>query len=248
MKKVIHTADSRGYFDHGWLQTHHTFSFARYWDNDRVHFGELRVLNDDTVAGGEGFGTHPHQNMEIVSIPLAGELRHGDSMGNTEVLSPGQIQVMSAGTGITHSEMNSNYDEPVKFLQIWVLPDRDGHTPRYETLTLAPARPGELRTLVTPEDKREDGASWMHQQVWFHTLDLEPGGTFEYELRRKGNGLYVFVIDGEATVAGETLSPRDGIGVWETDRVTLAANSKNGSGGTGAKAKLLLIDVPMVEA
>jgi redox-sensitive bicupin YhaK (pirin superfamily) len=238
MKTVIHKAGSRGYFNHGWLQTHHTFSFARYYDPGRVHFGELRVLNDDTVIGGEGFGTHPHDNMEIISIPLEGELRHGDSMGNTEVLGKGQIQVMSAGTGITHSEMNSNYDEPVKFLQIWVFPDREGYTPRYETLTLAPAQPNKLRTLVAPEDKREEGASWMHQQVWFHTLDLE-NGSFEYELRRKGNGLYVFVMEGEAAVAGENLSRRDGIGVWDTDKVTLTAKGD---------AKLLLIDVPMVQA
>jgi redox-sensitive bicupin YhaK (pirin superfamily) len=236
MKTVIHTADSRGYFNHGWLKTHHTFSFARYYDPSRVHFGELRVLNDDVVAGGEGFGTHPHDNMEIISIPLDGDLRHGDSMGNTEVLSAGQIQVMSAGTGITHSEMNSNYDRPVKFLQIWVFPDRDGYTPRYETLTLAPARSGELRTIVTPEDQREEGASWMHQQVWFHTLDLK-GGSFDYNIRRKGNGLYVFVLEGKAAVAGEPLARRDGIGVWDTDSVKLE---------TTDMAKLLLIDVPMV--
>jgi redox-sensitive bicupin YhaK (pirin superfamily) len=238
MKTMIHKADSRGYFNHGWLQTHHTFSFARYHDPTRVHFGELRVLNDDVVAGGEGFGPHPHDNMEIISIPLEGELRHGDSMGNMEILSEGQIQVMSAGTGLTHSEMNSNYDRPVKFLQIWVFPDRDGYTPRYETLTLAPATSGKLRTLVTPEDKREEGAGWMHQQVWFHTLDLE-NGSFEYAIRRKGNGLYVFVIEGEATVAGEDLSRRDGIGVWETESVELA---------TKGKARLLLIDVPMVQS
>jgi redox-sensitive bicupin YhaK (pirin superfamily) len=235
MRTVVHKADSRGYANHGWLKTHHTFSFARYYDPARVHFGELRVLNDDVVAGGEGFGTHPHDNMEIISIPLEGELRHGDSMGNTELLSKGQIQVMSAGTGITHSEMNGNYDEPVKFLQIWVFPDREGYTTRYETLTLDPAQPNTLRTIVTPEEKREKGAGWMHQQVWFHTLDLE-NDSFEYELRRDGNGLYVFVIEGEATVAGEALSRRDGMGVWETDKVTLTTNGK---------AKLLLIDVPM---
>jgi redox-sensitive bicupin YhaK (pirin superfamily) len=238
MKRVIHKAQSRGYADHGWLQTHHTFSFARYYDPTRINFGALRVLNDDIVAGGEGFGTHPHDNMEIVSIPLEGELRHGDSMGNGFVLREGQIQVMSAGGGITHSEFNNRHDRPVKFLQIWVFPDRNGHTPRYENLTLSPAGPGELRTLVTPEDKQEKGASWMHQQAWFHTLDLTAGGSYEYELRRRGNGLYVFVLDGAATVAGEDLSARDGIGVWDTDKVTLAAKGKS-------TAKLLLIDVPM---
>jgi redox-sensitive bicupin YhaK (pirin superfamily) len=246
MKTILHKADTRGYADHGWLQTHHTFSFARYWDPARVHFGELRVLNDDVVAGGEGFGTHPHENMEIISIPLEGALSHRDSMGNGEVIRTGQVQVMSAGTGVTHSEFSGSATDPVKFLQIWVFPDRDGYTPRYETLTMPPARPGELRTIVTPEDKREPGASWMHQQVWFHTLDLTADkSTFDYEIRRPGrNGLYVFVLEGEATVAGgdpavagQKLTARDGLGVWDTDRVTLS---------TTGSARLLLIDVPMV--
>jgi redox-sensitive bicupin YhaK (pirin superfamily) len=240
MKKMIHKAASRGYADHGWLQTHHTFSFARYYDPDRINFGALRVLNDDTVAGGEGFGTHPHDNMEIVSIPLEGELRHGDSMGNGCVLREGPIQVMSAGGGITHSEMNNSDDRPVKFLQIWVFPDKNGHTPRYENLVLPRAVPGKLRTLVTPDDKREEGAGWMHQQAWFHTLDLEPGHVFEYTVKRPGNGLYVFVLEGVATVAGETMSPRDGIGVWDTDRVPIEVRREAKEG-----AKLLLIDVPM---
>jgi redox-sensitive bicupin YhaK (pirin superfamily) len=238
MKKVIHPATSRGYADHGWLQTHHTFSFARYYDPSRINFGALRVINDDTVAGGEGFGMHPHDNMEIVSIPLEGELRHGDSMGNGFVLREGQIQVMSAGGGITHSEFNNRPDRPVKFLQIWVFPDRNGHTPRYENLTLMPARPGELRTLVTPEDKQERGASWVHQQAWFHTLDLEPGASYDYEIRRRGNGLYVFVLEGKVSVGGEHLSARDGIGVWETASVAFSARAKEGT-------KLLLIEVPM---
>jgi redox-sensitive bicupin YhaK (pirin superfamily) len=237
MKTVIHKADSRGYANHGWLQTHHTFSFARYYDPTRVHFGELRVLNDDVVAGGEGFGTHPHDNMEIVSIPLEGSLSHRDSMGNGYVINTGEIQVMSAGTGITHSEFSGSETEPVKFLQIWVFPDREGYTPRYENLVLAPARTNELRTLVTPEDKREEGASWMHQQAWFHTIDLE-NHSYEYEIRRPGkNGLYVFVLEGGATVGGEELSRRDGMGVWDTDKVTLS---------TRGAARLLLIDVPMV--
>jgi redox-sensitive bicupin YhaK (pirin superfamily) len=235
MKTVIHKAESRGHAYHGWLDTYHTFSFARYYDPSRINFGALRVLNDDTVAGGEGFDTHPHDNMEIVSIPLEGELRHGDSMGNGYVLHTGEIQVMSAGTGITHSEFNNLGDRPVKFLQIWVFPDRNGHKPRYDNIWLAEAHPNRLRTIVTPEDKREQGAAWMHQQAWFHTLDLDRH-TFEYTLRRKGNGLYVFVLEGEATVAGERLSRRDGIGVWDIDKVELASDGK---------ARLLLMDVPM---
>lgn len=235
MKTIIHKASSRGYADHGWLQTWHTFSFAHYYDPTRIHFGALRVLNDDTVAGGEGFGTHPHANMEIVSIPLEGELRHGDSMGNGSVLHVGQIQVMSAGTGITHSEFNNRSDRPVKFLQIWVFPRQEQLTPRYGDFTLPTAHTNKLRTLVTPDVAPEKGVAWIHQDAWFHTLDLERH-TFEYAIRRAGNGFYVFVLEGEVRVAGESLSRRDGIGVWETERVELTASGK---------AKLLLMDVPM---
>lgn len=144
MKKTIHRAATRGYADHGWLRTHHTFSFAGYYDPGRIHFGALRVLNDDTVAPGEGFGTHPHENMEIVSLVLSGALRHGDSMGNMQLLKPGELQVMTAGTGITHSEMNASREEPVKFLQIWVITDAEGHTPRYNQIELAPAKRNEF--------------------------------------------------------------------------------------------------------
>lgn len=153
MEKVIHRAATRGYFDHGWLQTFHTFSFADYYNPQRIHFGALRVLNDDTVAGGEGFGSHPHDNMEIISIPLSGELRHEDSMGHGEVLRPGEIQVMSAGTGIVHSEFNNLPDREVKFLQIWIFPDRDDLTPRYEQIRLAKAEPDRLRRSSHRKEK-----------------------------------------------------------------------------------------------
>jgi redox-sensitive bicupin YhaK (pirin superfamily) len=195
----------------------------------------LRVLNDDTVAGDEGFGAHPHDNMEIVSIPLEGELRHGDSMGHSFVLHEGEIQVMSAGTGVVHSEFNNRSDRPVKFLQIWVFPDRDDHTPRYENIKLPKARTNELRTFVTPSDKRQEGATWMHQNAWFHLLDLEKH-SFDYKIKGPGNGLYVFILEGNVTVAGHKLGSRDGIGVWETDSVTLASEGK---------ARLLLMEVPM---
>jgi redox-sensitive bicupin YhaK (pirin superfamily) len=234
MKTVIHTAESRGYADHGWLQTHHTFSFANYYDPTRVHFGALRVLNDDTVAGDEGFGAHPHDNMEIVSIPLEGELRHGDSMGHSQVLHEGEIQVMSAGTGVVHSEFNNRSDRPVKFLQIWVFPWRDGYTPRYENIKLPAARKNELRTFVTPENMQQEGATWMHQSAWFHLLDLEKH-SFDYKIMLEGNGLYVFVLEGDVTVAGNELHRRDGIGLWETDHVTLEAKGR---------AKLLLMELP----
>ena len=162
MKKVIHRAGTRGHSDHGWLDSYHTFSFADYHDPERIHFGALRVLNDDTVAGGEGFGAHPHDNMEIVSIPLEGELRHQDSMGHTSVLRTGEIQVMTAGTGIIHSEFNNSPDRPVKFLQIWVFPDRRGLPTRYEEITLAPARTNELRTIVAPEGNGSEHTAWIH--------------------------------------------------------------------------------------
>ncbi len=175
MDKVLHRAATRGHADHGWLDTYHTFSFADYYDPKRIHFGALRVLNDDTVAPGEGFGTHPHANMEIVSIPLSGALRHRDSMGYVQELRPGGIQVMSAGTGITHSEFNASDTEPVKFLQIWVLPDARGHRPRYDQLTLAPAVRNELRPIVAPEGFGNEHVGWIHQRAWFHTLDLDAG-------------------------------------------------------------------------
>ena len=182
MNKTIHRAQTRGHANHGWLDTYHTFSFAGYYDPRRIHFGALRVLNDDTVAPGEGFGTHPHDNMEIVSIALEGALRHGDSMGNMQELRPGEIQVMSAGTGITHSEMNASDTEPVKFLQIWVLTDAENHTPRYNQIRLAPAKRNELRTIVAPEGRGGENTGWLHQDAWFSTLDLDKGHDVEYRI------------------------------------------------------------------
>lgn len=237
MKKVLHRAGTRGYADHGWLKTHHTFSFAGYYDPQRVHFGALRVLNDDTVAPGEGFGTHPHDNMEIVSLVLEGALKHGDSMGHMQVLKPGELQVMTAGTGITHSEMNASRDEPVKFLQIWVITDADGHTPRYNQIELAPARRNELRLIVAPEGRGGEHVGWIHQSAWFYTLDLDAGRDAEYRMNLHGDGAYVFVIGGTAEVDGVELGPRDGMGLWEADEFRIKASDD---------AKLLIIEVPML--
>ena len=236
MKKTIHRAGTRGYADHGWLQTHHTFSFAGYYDPTRVHFGALRVLNDDTVAPGEGFGTHPHDNMEIVSIVLSGALKHGDSMGHMKVLEPGEIQVMSAGTGITHSEMNASCEEPVKFLQIWVLTDADNHTPRYNQVELLPGKRNEQRLIVGPEGHGGEHVGWIHQQAWFYTLGLDAGHETEYRMNLHGNGAYVFVVEGRAEVAGEELGPRDGMGIEDADDFRIKASED---------AKLLIIEVPM---
>ena len=201
-----------------------------------MHFGTLRVLNDDTVAGGEGFGRHPHDNMEIVSIPLEGALRHSDSMGHTTVIRPGRIQVMSAGTGIVHSEMNDSPDKPVKFLQIWVLPDRMSLPPRYEEITLGPVEKDIPRLIVAPEGMGGEGVGWIHQRAWLHTLEMTADASVQYTLQDPANGLYVFVLSGRAVIGEETLQPRDGMGIWDAESVRIAA---------AEPADLLLIEVPM---
>lgn len=237
MKKVLHRAATRGFADHGWLKTHHTFSFAGYYDPQRVHFGALRVLNDDTVAPGEGFGTHPHDNMEIVSLVLSGALKHGDSMGHMKVLKPGELQVMTAGTGITHSEMNASDKEAVKFLQIWVITDNEGHTPRYNQIELAPVKRNELRLIVAPEGRGGEHVGWIHQTAWFYTLDLDAGRETRYRMNLHGNGAYVFMIEGRAEIDGVELGPRDGMGIWEADEFLIKASTE---------AQLLIIEVPML--
>lgn len=236
MQKTVHRSTTRGHADHGWLDTWHTFSFADYYNPRRMHFGALRVLNDDRVAGGRGFGRHPHDNMEIVSIPLEGALRHGDSMGHTSVLHPGQIQVMSAGTGIVHSEMNDSHDRPVKFLQIWVLPNRMSLPPRYEQITLAPVEKDIPRLIVAPEGMGSESVGWIHQRAWFHTLEMTADARTEYTLQDPADGLYLFVLSGRAVVGEETLAARDGMGVWDTESILISA---------AEPADLLLIEVPM---
>ena len=236
-KTIIHKAGTRGHANHGWLDSYHTFSFADYHNPDRMHFGELRVLNDDTVAGGMGFGAHPHNNMEIISIPMEGDLEHRDSMGNTQVIKHGDIQVMSAGTGIQHSEKNKNGDKPVKFFQIWVFPNKENVAPRYGQITLNPAdRKNKLQQIVSPNES--DGATWIHQNAWFNLGNFDKGKTAEYTIKSKNNGVYAFVIDGDFTVNGEKLNRRDGMGISETDKLTIEANSD--------KAEILLMDVPML--
>ncbi|RRD41948.1 pirin family protein [Comamonadaceae bacterium OH3737_COT-264] len=235
MKTLYHAAASRGDAHHGWLNSRHTFSFANYYDPDRMGFGALRVINDDQVAGGAGFGTHPHQDMEIISIPLQGDLAHRDSMGNGSIIKHGDIQVMSAGTGVTHSEMNANADAPVKFLQIWVFPKHRGVQPRYQQITLADeARPNDFQQILSPN--ADDAGVWIHQDAWFSLAKFERGTRKTYSVKKPGNGVYVFVIEGEAKVAGQTLQRRDGLGVWEADAFEVEAL---------ADAEILLMDVPM---
>ncbi len=233
---VLHKAATRGHANHGWLDTYHTFSFANYYDPERMHFGVLRVLNDDTVAAGRGFGTHPHDNMEIVSIPLQGDLEHKDSMGNTQVIRQGDIQVMSAGSGITHSENNRNADQLTRFLQIWVFPNKRNVAPRYDQLTLNPTeRRNRLQQVLSP-DPHDDGV-WIHQDAWFHLGSFDAGKNAAYDLKRKGNGVYVFMLEGSAVVNDQVLERRDGLGIWDVDRLELTAGN-NG-------AEVLMMEVPM---
>lgn len=232
---VLHKASSRGNADHGWLHSRHTFSFANYYNPDRMHFGVLRVLNDDSVAPGMGFGTHPHDNMEIISIPLEGDLEHKDSMGTISVIKNGDIQVMSAGTGITHSEYNKNKDKPVKFLQIWVFPNKRNVTPRYDQITLnLKDRKNKLQQILSPDPK--DEGVWIHQNAWFHLADFDKGHRENYTLKSKGNGLYIFNLKGEIKINDIVLETRDGLGVWDFESLTITANSN---------AEFLLMEVPM---
>ncbi|MEN9697753.1 MAG: hypothetical protein RLZ56_1174 [Bacteroidota bacterium] len=233
---IIHRAETRGVANHGWLHSYHTFSFAGYYNPERIHFGALRVLNDDTVSGGMGFGTHPHDNMEIISIPLQGDLEHKDSMGNTTVIRNGDIQVMSAGTGIQHSEYNKNKDELVKFLQIWVFPNKKNVTPRYDQITLNPSdRHNQLQQILSP-NMNDDGV-WIHQDAWFHLGNFEQDKTFHYTLKKEGNGVYAFVLKGTFLIDGNEANTRDGIGlsgITQFDAVALTND-----------AEILLMEVPM---
>ncbi len=236
MKSIIHKANSRGFADHGWLKSFHTFSFANYYNPERVHFGALRVLNDDFVAAGQGFGTHPHDNMEIVSIPLEGDLEHKDSMGNTTVIRNGDIQVMSAGSGVTHSEYNKNSDKSVKFLQIWVFPNKKNVTPRYDQISLDISQHrNRFQQIVSPN--QNDEGVWIHQDAWLHLGTFEKDFSTVYRLKKEGNGVYVFVLRGDVTVDGTALNERDGFGAWEIEKLSVVANSEN--------AEVLLIEVPM---
>lgn len=232
---VLHKAATRGFADHGWLKSYHTFSFGGYHNPERIHFGALRVLNDDSVSKAMGFGTHPHDNMEIISIPLEGDLEHKDSMGNTAIIRKGDIQVMSAGTGIYHSEHNKNRDQDVKFLQIWVFPNKKNVTPRYGQISLNPADShNQLQQILSPNPN--DEGVWIHQDAWFHWGNLDKGKTITYNLHKKDNGVYAFIIEGNATINNQPLEKRDGLGLWEVDTLSITANSK---------ATILLMEVPM---
>ena len=236
MKTQLYKSKTRGYADHGWLQSHHSFSFASYYDPERINFGALRVLNDDTVAPGMGFSTHSHRDMEIISILLEGDLEHQDSMGHKSVIQSGDVQVLSAGTGITHSEYNKNTDIPVKFLQIWIVPNQKGVTPRYDQITLNRTdRQNKLQQILSPFP--EDEGVWIHQNAWFYRAQLDTGKELHYPLHEKEkNGVYAFVLEGDLRVNSQQLSQRDGLCIWETDQLHIKAD---------ASSELLLMEVPI---
>lgn len=236
MKTILYKEETRGHAYHGWLDTKHTFSFARYFNPERMGFGLLRVVNDDRVIAGEGFGTHPHDNMEIVSIPLKGILAHKDSMGHQEDIKPEEVQVMSAGTGITHSEFNGSNDEMLEFFQIWVFPREKGVKPRYDQKAFDfEAKRNDLMLLVSPD--QAEGSLWLHQDVWFSMGNFDKEATKSYNVKKANNGVFAMVVDGEFEVAGTKLSKRDALGIYDVDSFDFKALTDN--------ARILLIDVPM---
>jgi len=236
MEKVLDHAESRGISDAGWLYSRHTFSFSDYQNPDRVRFGKLRVINDDIVAPGEGFATHGHDNMEIISIPIRGTLRHQDSMDNVHIIQAGDIQIMSAGTGITHSEYNASDNDPVNFLQIWVLPEQRDIPPRYAQNNFDPAGRHNQFQLVLSPDRDDTNTLWINQQAWFTLADFDQEHHDVYDWHVPGNGVYLFVISGRVIAGGEILSARDGIGVSGVNALSIRAISDS---------RLLLMEVPL---
>lgn len=235
MRTIYQAADSRGDANHGWLKSKHTFSFANYHNPERMGFGALRVINDDFVIAGQGFGKHSHRDMEIISIPLSGKLGHGDNIGNNGIIETGEIQVMSAGTGITHSEMNADNHEAVSFLQIWVIPNKMNVEPRYQQIRMDELmKPNAFNQILSPNS--DDAGVWIHQDAWFSMGDFDKGVTETYQLKNPNNGVYIFVISGKVVVNGNTLSTRDGLGVWDTKNFTMDVLDG---------AKVLLMEVPI---
>lgn len=235
MKTIIHKANTRGHADYGWLKTYYSFSFANYYNPERVNFGTLRVLNDDFVDAGMGFDRHPHDNMEIVTIPLEGELEHVDSMGNKFVIRKNDIQVMSAGTGIFHSEYNRQPDKPVKLFQIWVFPSKRNITPRYDQKTYSPEdRINKWQRIVSPN---EEGVAWINQDAYFSLAKLDEGTVLPYTFNNAAHGAYIFIIEGNIELDGIQLDRRDGIGVWDTSSLSLKALKAS---------EVLLMEIPMM--
>lgn len=234
MKTIIDRSNKRGHSLYEWLDSYHSFSFGNYYNPDKMGFGALRVLNDDIIAPETGFDTHPHKNMEIVTIPLKGELKHGDSKMNERIISPGDIQVMSAGTGIYHSESNPHGSVNAEILQIWILPHTRNTEPNYNDYNIRELlKPNELTTLVAPDGS---APGTLLQQAWFSMGTFDAGQDFSYSLHNKQNGIYVFVIEGEAQIENTTLNRRDAMGIYDVDQVKIASKKKS---------HLLVIEVPL---
>ena len=235
MKKTFHPSAARGEANHGWLHAKHSFSFAQFFNPERIQFGALRVLNDDVIAPGMGFGTHPHNNMEIITIPLEGALEHKDSMDNIGVVAVDEIQVMSAGTGVSHSEYNKNKDQPLNLLQLWVLPNKQNVVPRYDQKNIKSLKKtNALYPVISPN--HDNTGMWIHQDAWFHLGDFNQKTTLPYSLHKQGNGVYAFMIEGRASIEGESLEKRDALGVWETEGFSITAEKNS---------RILLVEVPM---
>lgn len=235
VQTTLHKANTRGVADHGWLKSYQSFSFGGYYNPERINFGALRVLNDDIVSGGMGFGEHPHDNMEIISIPLAGELQHKDSMGNEATIRAGEIQVMSAGTGIYHAEYNADPENPAKFLQIWLFPNQRNVTPRYDQVLLEQAeRRNEFIQILSPNEN--DEGVWIYQDAWFNLAKFDANYLATYPIKTSNHGVYIFVLSGEIEVEGQKLTARDGFGIWNTPQFDIKSLSNS---------EFLLMEVPM---
>ncbi len=234
---VLHKAQTRGSADYGWLKTNYSFSFANYYNPDRMNFGALRVLNDDFIAAGMGFNTHPHDNMEIITIPLQGVVAHKDSMGNAGTITAGEVQVMSAGTGIQHSEFNHLKDVDLRLFQIWVFPNKANVTPRYDQMPLPLEKKNVLNQILSPSP--DDAGVWIHQDAWFHLGTFDKSKSIQYSLKRPAtNGVYAFIVEGDFTINGQALNKRDGYGLWKLNELNITADSD--------EARLLLLEVPMM--
>jgi redox-sensitive bicupin YhaK (pirin superfamily) len=232
---VLHKANTRGHADHGWLKANFSFSFGSWYNPERVQFGALRVLNDDVIGEGMGFGTHPHDNMEIITIPLEGDLAHKDSMGNAATIKNGDVQVMSAGTGIQHSEFNPNPGLKTKSLQIWIFPNKRDVTPRYQQISLNKEdRNNKLQQILSPNP--DDDGVWIHQDAWFHMGKFDEGLSTTYDLKKQGNGVYAFLLSGNVTINGQELATRDALGIWDFEQLNITANTAS---------EILLMEVPM---
>ncbi|TCK69174.1 hypothetical protein DFQ05_0693 [Winogradskyella wandonensis] len=240
MTTIIHKADSRGFANHGWLQANHSFSFASWYNPEKVHFGALRVLNDDIIAPKMGFGTHPHDNMEIITIPLSGVLKHRDNMGDAWIpVTPGEVQVMSAGTGVQHSEINGSVDEYLSLFQIWIIPSKQNVQPRYDQKRFSvEGRKGKLQMLVSSFDDKDEESLKIHQDARLSRIDLKAEQSFNYRLKSENHGVYVMSISGRVSIEEKEIDSRDAVGISKTDGFEITSKTDS---------ELLFIEVPMIE-